>query len=254
MSSEMSTLGSVLLSVSLALGQPQAVPQVLKQWTSFEELASFKKSSSREAGLGSGKAIHWQGILLSEVIEKATEELPLEQRARFDLLVLEGSRSKAYLPRSLIQKYPILLARTVDGREVPGGFQVVIPWTSRPKIRGEEYLPLESYFVSELKSVQLTSYQSVYAGNFLKRRTDPSAIRGEKIFLQNCMGCHGNGSVKQLTVAELTAEGARARVLASGKGAGHAMAPGVKQFDSKDRRAILSFLEAYRSENTTASK
>jgi hypothetical protein len=241
----MSTIASAILAVSLVVG---GQPQALKSWASFEEFAGFKKSSSREAELD-GKSVLWQGVLLSEVVEKATADLPVDQRARFDLIVLKGAKSKAYLPRSLIQKYPILLARSREGKDL-GAFQVVIPWTSRPKIRHEEqFLPLEAYFVPELRSVELTSYQQIYAGNFLKRRTDPSANRGEKIFLQNCMGCHGSGGVKELTVSVLTAESARARVLATSRGDGHVQSPGVRQFADRDRRAILSFLEAYRLEN-----
>ncbi len=250
----MSTLGTFLLSVSLAVGTGSpAQPQLLKGWEKLDEFAGFKKASSREAEVETGKTALWAGILLSEVVDKATEQLPVDQRARFDLIVLKGAKSQAYLPRSLIQKYPILLARQRDGKDIQG-FQVILPWTSRPKIRAEEYLPLESYFVSDLKALELTSYSTVFAGNFLKRKTDPSALRGEKIFLQNCMGCHGPGGVKELSVSSLTAESARARVLASAKGEGHMMARGVKQFTERDKRAILSFLDAYRNENEAAKK
>lgn len=226
------------LSVALTVSGPE---QVLKSWSSAE-LSKFKTThSSQEKDPLSGKVTSFKGVLLSQLVEQTMEGVPLERKAQVDLLVLKNSTGgQILLPRSVLTKYPALLA--LNGATP----RVVMPWTSKPKMLKED-LPIESYFVSDLVRIELSSYRERYGSVFLKRRTDPLAMRGEKIFVQNCVGCHADGNRPALS--ELSLE-PQARKLASD---GHPPAvKGVPKLTDRDRRALVNYLDAYRAERTSA--
>ncbi len=216
-------------------------PQTLKNWDS-QALEGLKHASSHEKNPATGKVTQYKGVLLSQLLEKTMASLPVERRAQIDLLVLKTpTGGQVLLPRSVVVKYPVLLA--LDG----GKASVIMPWTTRPKIMTEN-LPIETYFVPELSSIELSNYNDRYGGVFLKRRTDPLAMRGEKTFVQNCLNCHSESG--KLSVVQLSGE-LQARKLASD---GHpGQVKGVPPLKDRDRRALVSYLEAFRSENAAAS-
>lgn len=219
----------------------------LKSW-SVAELMQLKKAQSRERELDSGQLVRWKGTLLSHWIEKALSDLKPEEKAQVDLVVLKATNgTQTVIPRYLITKYPLMLAYEREGMplSVDGGLAtVVIPWTSRAKI-ADEGLPLSTYFIRNVSKIELTSYGSRYSGLYLKRRTDPLAIRGEKLFLQNCISCHATGKAPSLT------DGKSTRTLASASE--HPKAESAPKLNERDVRALKSYLEAYRSENQTQS-
>lgn len=230
---------SSALSVIWAAAGPE---QVLKTWE-FPDLSKLKQTSSHEKDPASGKLTRYKGVLLSQVLEAAMNSLSVEHKALVDLVIFKNaSGGQVLLPRSVITKYPVLLA--LDGPSA----SLVIPWTSKPKVLRED-LPVESYFISNVKLIELSNYRDRYASVFLKRRTDPLAMRGEKLFVQNCVGCHAGAN--KPTVTDLSGE-AKARRLASD---GHpAQVKGVPRLNDRDRRALVNYLDAYRTENSTSGK
>ena len=197
----------------------------------------LKKKVSWEKDPLTGKMVKWEGVLLSQVVEKTLNELSLEHRAQIDLLILKGkSGVQAVLPRALASKYPILLATNWDSRAASpdiGPIYSVIPWTSKPKILKED-LPLQKYFVPQLNRIELTNYRQLYNPFYLKRRTDPSAMRGEKIFVQNCISCH-------TTQPENYPE--------KNKKFHNAMVQGAPNLKDQDHRSVWRYLEEFQREN-----
>jgi hypothetical protein len=225
------------LSIVLSLSGPE---ETLKAWDSSALQTLKTTASSHEKDPLTGKLTPFKGLLLSQAIEQAMEKVPLDRKAQVDLLILKNKAGgQVLLPRSVVVKYPVLL--------VPNGGdpRVIMPWTSKSKILKED-LPIESYFVSNLARIELSSYRERYGSVFLRRRTDPSAMRGEKIFVQNCVGCHADGNRPALS--ELSAE-APARKLASD---GHpTTVKGVPKLSERERRALVNYLDAYRTERAS---
>lgn len=219
--------------------------QDLKTWK-IEDLSGFKRHSLEEKDSITGKVFRWSGILLSSFLEKALFQLPLEKKAQVDLVILRNSEGgQVQIPRFLITKYPVILATHRGVENLIASFeamQIILPWTSRPKMMSEG-LPIETYFLSRVNQIELTSFHEKYSVLYLKRRSDPLAVRGEKMFVQNCVSCHeikgGNGP----SVVELAHEN---RALAS---SGHPKVKGVPPMDERAWRALTSYLEAFRGEN-----
>jgi hypothetical protein len=208
----------------------------LKSWD-FQALGKLKAASAQEKDPASGKLTHYKGVLLSQVLDQAMESLSVDRRAQVDLVVLQSATGEqVLLPRSVLVKYPVMVALQ-DGKA-----SIVMPWTSKPKIL-QEGLPIESYFVKDLTRVELSNYRERYSSVFLKRRTDPLAMRGEKIFVQNCISCHTSRQAPAL--GDLSGE-VQSRRLASG---GHPVLKGSPKLNDRDRRAVGNYLDAYRGEN-----
>lgn len=237
------------IRVSLGSG---ASKTVLKSW-SLSELLSLKSVSSREKDPEGGQLTVWKGVPFSKWFEKVVSELPVEGRARVDLLVLRGAGGEEVLiPRFLITRYPLMLAAFRNGvalKESGGAIQVVVPWSSKPGIQ-KEGLPLGAYFGFPLREMELTNYESRVGALLLQRRTDPAAIRGEKLFTRNCIVCHqaGKGSA-QKGISLL--DGGRSLALAS---LDHPKAPGAPELSAQDRRALTSYYNAFRSEKPEAQR
>jgi mono/diheme cytochrome c family protein len=235
------------LTVSLS-PNADAAAEPLKTW-SFDEIKALKQLSSRELDPASGKVAQWQGVSLDRLLEDAMAKLPADRRAQIDLVVLKGSEgAKTLVPRYFVKKFPMLVAFSRDkgalGAEGP--LASVAPWTSKPNVT-QESLPVTAYFVPKLESIELTNYRARFAPLFLKRRTDPAAMRGEKLFVQSCLSCHGAGkgpAFSDVSVAAASVE--KARALASSE---H---PAIKEFpklNDREKRALMSYLEALKAEN-----
>jgi hypothetical protein len=212
--------------------------QALQAWTE-DSLHSIKKISIREKDIATGRTISGHGILFSALIEKTLEPLGPTQKAQVDLLILKTrSGGSVQVPRWLITKYPVAL---LEGEGT--GLQLVLPVSSKPKIK-DEGLPLQSYEVSDIVAIELSSYQQNYNAYFLKNRMDPLAVRGEKLFVQDCTSCHG-GAMGARTPAALA--GGHPEIKAS---------PENLKLSTRDIRALASYFSAYHLENaapTTAA-
>jgi hypothetical protein len=210
--------------------------QDLKSWA-LTDLTRLKKISVREKDPATGTVSSWQGTLLSDLVDTAMSSLPPDSRAQIDLIILKNDTAgQAMIPRAFITKYPVVLAFSRDQRELGalGPVYSVVPWTSRPKSQTEG-LPLESYFLTGVKRVELTNYRDLYGSLFLKRRTDPAAMRGEKLFVQNCAVCHAPAE-----------NFLRNRMPATDS---HPSLKGAPKLNDRDRRSLSSYFEAYRLEN-----
>ena len=221
----------------------------LKYW-SLDDLTRLKKMQMREKDPLSGKVVQWEGVVLSHLVDSALEKLPLESRAQVDLVILKGGGGdQAIIPRSFINKYPFLLAyRWSSGasgahQQALGPLYSVVPWTSKPGVFNED-LPIEKYFVKSLTKVELASYRELYGLLYLKRRTDPFAMRGEKLYVQNCVSCHQESSSQGPT--SLLSEEKTQRFVNEGHPPMTAM---PLRLTDRDRRSVLRYFEAYRGEN-----
>ncbi len=234
--SQQSAWADVTAVLAISSTQPE---QALKTWTP-QQLQSLKKASKSEKDPKTGKISVWEGPLLQDLIDKSLESIPLETKAQVDLIILkDSSGGEALIPRSFVTKYPVMLALKKDHQPLPTVHSVV-PWTSQPKSMSEE-LPVERYFVVDVARVELGNYREKYRTAFLTRRTDPSAMKGEKIYVQSCLGCH-SGSASQANV------GSKARTVAT-SGSAHPAVSGLPKLDDRSKRALLNYLDELGNES-----
>jgi hypothetical protein len=219
----------------------------LKSWN-VAELKGLKQMVSREKDPDTKAIVKYRGVSLSVLLESAMASLTPEQKAQIDLVILSDTEgNRAQVPRSFIVKYPIFVALEKGGHALAGTAPLgtVVPWTSHPKTLKED-LPLDTYFINHLKTVELANYHERFGSLFLKRRTDPTAMRGEKVFVQHCARCHEGG--KALQIKELTTE-ERKRSVASKT---HPDVKGVPKLNDREWRALGNYFDAYHSENASA--
>lgn len=198
---------------------------------------------------GSDSAVYtFTGPLLSDLVNQALEKLRPEQRALIDLLVIKGTTGEqALLPRAFVVKYPFLLALTQSGKSLGAlAPKTVAPWTSRSKIR-QEVVSLESLFVSGVEKIEFANYRERFPQYFLKLRTDPAALRGEKLFREACITCHAAGRGPAIT--ELSGDQKRGVLVSSG----HPRVVGMPKLSDRDRRSLVTFLELFKLESTAAT-
>ncbi|MGK5082171.1 hypothetical protein WDW37_02615 [Bdellovibrionota bacterium FG-1] len=213
--------------------------QELISWNS-EGLGKLKSVSTHEKDPLTGKLTQYKGVLLSKILEKSMNGLTVDRKAQIDLLIFKNaSGGQVLVPRSVVTKYPVLLA--LKGDQV----SLVMPWTSKPKMM-QEGLPVETYFLADVSRLDLSNYQERYGNLLLKRRTDPLAVRGEKIFVQNCISCHSNGKISVLT--EVKGDS----ILRGLAGTAHLKVKGSPKLTERDLKSLLNYLGAYRVENTLA--
>ena len=153
------------------------------------------------------RGVTWVGRSLTEIVDSALKLKTASERSQIDLVMIEGGEQgiglsretvkKVYLPRAFLVKYPkIILAHSKGSpeKQMPleaQSLELVLPRKTTPKIENEGIL-LDLARVSQVTKIILTSYQDEYQAFRLQKRTDPSAMRGEKLFLQNCIFCHGD--------------------------------------------------------------
>ncbi|OFZ18021.1 MAG: hypothetical protein A2X94_04540 [Bdellovibrionales bacterium GWB1_55_8] len=201
----------------------------------------LKTGSSKEEDPATGKVVRWSGVLLQGVIDRSLRDVAIESKARVDLIILKSRSGKeAVIPRSLVTKFPVLLATSREGTSLKG-LHSVIPWTSKSKVRVEK-LPIGSFFLEDVVQIELANFQGRFQPFFLKRRTDPSALRGENLFLRNCVACHTDAG--RSILSDLASE-SKSRSLASG----HPTIRGFTPLSERDQRAIQSYFYSFRAEN-----
>jgi mono/diheme cytochrome c family protein len=222
--------------------------QELRVFT-WGELGALRAASSLEREPGGGEARQWRGPLLGEIIEGAMKDLSVEQRAQIDLIVLRNAGGQqALVPRSFLVKYPMLLAMSRDGKSLGerGPLYSVPPWTSREAKVAREGLPVETFFLPGVKEVILTNFQTRFGTYFLSRRTDPAAMRGQKLFVQSCATCHAAGQGPELSSLLTPAFVSKTRALAAA--GSHPSVPGFARPDKKEARALNQYLDAHSAE------
>lgn len=214
----------------------------------LEDLSGMSMVSSRERDPASGQMVEWKGVLISKWIEKELAELPLDQRSQVDLLILKNTQGQqAIIPRYVVKSYPLMLAWEKDQKkllESNEAFTVVVPWSSGSKITQTHY-PWTAYQISGVREIQLSSYQSRFSSLLLKRRTDPAAVRGEKMVVENCLSCHGNGRARGFHDYA-----AKLSELPQQVSSAHARSEGP-ELKGRDLRAFMSYLAEYRTEKST---
>ncbi|MBL7714688.1 MAG: cytochrome c [Bdellovibrionales bacterium] len=238
--------------------QPALKNPVLKTWA-IAELKGMKQVTRSEKDPQDGKMVAWKGVLFSSLIDEVLKSLPAEVKAQIDLVVFRGKGgTQALVPRAFTVKYPVLMALGASGKE--GGFNdlgpvySVIPWTTVGKIKSEE-APVQSFFIPGVSEIQFSNYRKVFGKFFLAKRTDPAAMRGEKLFVQNCISCHGAaqmagqavklaGSDKKIPPLDLIYDPARMDRLVK---QGHPAAPGVVTLKEKESKALVSYMDAHRT-------
>jgi hypothetical protein len=204
------------------------------------DLTHVRKISSTEVDPMTGKATQWEGISLGDLLDRAMKPMTNDQKAQIDLVVLKSgeggeSAAEALIPRSFIVKYPVMLANRRDHKPL-SNFESVAPWTSKSKTK-EEGLPLETYFLKGVVQVELANYRERFGNVFLKNRKEPTALRGEKIFIQNCMSCHNSAKgEKGITEAR--------RFIDS-----HPTVAGSPKLNEREQRSLKTYLETYQAEN-----
>ena len=221
--------------------------QALKHWT-LADLTKLKSTTSSEKDPVTEKVMKWQGVSLADLVDKALEGLTAENRAQIDLVILKNAAGDfAPIPRFVMKRYPLMLAILPPGSPFVdrGPLYSVIPWTSRPNIL-KEILPLDRYFISQVSRIELANDEELNRALFLKRRTDPSAIRGEKLFIQSCSLCH--------QLDRVTPKGealAIKKVMDPEKSplSGTSLHNKKLILQEKDRKSILRYLNAYEAEN-----
>jgi hypothetical protein len=216
------------------------VQQELKSWT-VRELSGLKQVSSKEKEPRSGKIAPFRGVVLSVLIDDALRSLTPEHRAQIDSVLLKSEAGDCVMiPRAFVIKYPMFLALSSPSSDLGalGPVYSVVPWTTRPRVMDEDG-PVANYFVPRVQRIELANSRELYNGFFLSRRTDPAAMRGEKIFVKHCAACQSCG--KAAAVTKTTIEECGQRLI---KGA---------FLKEKEQRAVSSYLEAFRGENGSPS-
>lgn len=198
------TIASLTLTSALALtGDPNAAvrpirvvyqgPEAgrnLNSWT-FERIRAEGKWVER-----SEEGRNWEGVTFLSLLERSFEELTPEERSLTDWLVVttyDGKRVS--FPRFLTNRYQVLVGRAKD--RPADGWHLVLPVEAQPKIR-QEFLPLSALRGVSIQQITFTRLEAVVAQDlFLRDRSNPLALRGEKRFLQTCVACHQGQSQYQ---------------------------------------------------------
>jgi len=212
----------------------------------------LKKSSEIREKNRDGRVVAFQGPSLAAWVDEALKGLTAAERAQVDLVVIQGkeSRSTRFLPRAFLVKYPqIQLAYLEGGKAVSDAPRVILPLLTKSKIRSEGVL-LEPLQVSGVQEIILTSYQNRAGSARLERRTDPSAMRGEKLYLQDCLSCHGTGAARSLPIK--AGEAGLDAFVSFLEKRSHPEVEGLKsltlQFNDKQLKSIDAYLRAKAAE------
>ncbi len=198
--------------------------QSLLSWEA-KQFLKLKWSTFKEKGAS------YRGVLLSDFLDQSMASLSVAQRAQIDLLIFKNIKGREWtIPRAWIIQYPVRLGITGEK------FSVWIPSEALSQL-AKQGKSKEDRFFEEVESVDLTSTLIRYAPLFLARRTDPSAIRGEKLFVQNCAECHASGmgpAPRQRTLASVATDHEK-----------HAF---LSRQEPRALRALESYLESHRME------
>jgi mono/diheme cytochrome c family protein len=194
----------------------------------------------QEVGLPKSKGRSASGWVLSGLLDQAMSALSVEARSQVDLVILKGDGGKqAWIPRAFITKVQMkLVPESLRGTTT---YRAKVPDDGR-KRSAKEVLPWETYELAGVSRVELTSYQERLGSHFLKRRTDPAALRGEKLFVQNCMACHFSA------LPQWRQQGQGFGESFSRLSARHGSQDWLGGLDERNSRALISYWNAWLSE------
>lgn len=222
--------------------------QSLIRWNPQTASAPVAETTLHERNPSGGHTSTWKGARLGALIEAGIEALHPEQRAHIDWLVLHARDGReVLLPRWVATKYPLILATHSDGK--PVALTSVLPWTSRAQIAQEE-LPLEAFFLADVERIDLMHAPERLGEVFLRRRTDPIALRGEKLFTKNCLACHAGApdlNSGARTIAR-TSDLSLKNYFAT-QDARHGAPRNGPPISEDARRALARYADAFRDEN-----
>jgi hypothetical protein len=224
-------------------GQARTVLQV--SMADLEKTWRSKLKETRERHPQTGTLERFQGVSFNAQIEAALEKLTPSERARVDLVMVEGRSGVAYLPRSFLTRHSVLWGSLrAEKMPAPSALSLIVPWTSRAHKIEPDLLPTATYFVLGPKKVRLSAYRGVLPPEtFLKNRRDPLQLRGEKRFIQTCLGCHVPRDLQAMRALF-------PRTLQAGESLWekHTNIPAVAQFTNLDREALRHYLVAVERE------
>jgi hypothetical protein len=150
----------------------------LKTWT-IADLKSIAKPGSQ---------ISAQKLLFDESAAK----LDLNDRADIDLVTITGDHV-GRVPRFMVWRGYLKFKLNRDG--------------SLSSSAGSNRLlvPTSIFSISKITKIELGRASLLYPTNELHSRTNPAASRGEKLFAQSCLACHGL-SASPLPISALSDE------------------------------------------------
>ncbi|MCC7441714.1 MAG: cytochrome c [Bdellovibrionales bacterium] len=210
-----------------------------------EDLRALKQSAIQGRAAPQQDSSSWQGVLITDLINPALEASPEARSFEIDLVVLKsGEGARSILPRSFINKYPIVLALKRNGVAIADGgpIRTVVANTGSREMQ-QELLPVESYFVPGLVEIELANYRQQFPSVFLKNRSDPRRMRGERLFVKTCMGCHGRSDWPMGDTLSKKLLGFR-RTLPT-----HDGVTGMPPLGDREQAGLKSYFDAVRQEN-----
>jgi len=212
----------------------------------------------------SGKSGRWESLALGEFVEKVLEKASVETRSEIDLVFFEGPEgSRLALARGFLRKFPeISLGLPVSshpaGDLAPKGWSPLFPGSLSRYMK--EGLAPGMYAGRSVSSLVLTNSRQQFSNWVLQRRTDPLAVRGEGVYLQSCVGCHGSQGMEQSPSVPTVEAAARLVTAISERKAlldKHSVTFNSRQvlsLEERDHRSLIRYFDALVAEKSVNLK
>ena len=191
--------------------------KVLRSWTPDE----LKQMAAKNGSISAQKLI----------LDESTQNLELSERANVDLITIYGSDHVARVPRFMIWRGDLKIERAKDGSLQCKGQA------------GRLLVPSSIFSVSKISKIELSRASLVYPGIQLSVRTNPAASRGEKLFTQSCLACHGLPGAVGLKIDVLTNKNIEAFNSIHKKAGGMVL-------DAKATRGLIAYRDALKNEHS----
>lgn len=221
---------------------------LLKNWR-VEELSNWKSVPKTERDPRTKSLAKWEGIELDKLVDVALIDLNVNQKARVDLIILKDKNGEeVFVPRAFTRKHSVILALNRNGESLndQGPLYSIAPWNSDPAVQKEIY-PVQKYFVPAIREIMLTSYRERFKPSYLKRRTNPFALRGERLFVRNCMSCHNTKDIPSFN--DLAKRMAKPDYLQQS----HQALSEMPMLGVKDQESVMSYIQEFSAENPTGT-
>ena len=150
----------------------------LKTWTAGD----LKTLAKRNGEISSQKLL----------IDESAAKLDLNDRADIDLVTIVGDHT-ARVPRFMVWREYLKFKLNHDGT------------LSSSAVSNRLLVPTSLFSVSKITKIELGRANLLFPEIELHLRTNPAASRGEKLYAQSCLACHGL-SAKALKVTSIADE------------------------------------------------